>query len=361
MDVTENPVQWTAHKGRGAISNPAGRYEAEEIELQHDGREWEEENLETRYFEAPAKSLITYNQSPDIALDRSINPYRGCEHGCVYCFARPNHAYLGLSPGLDFETRIFCKVNAAEVLTKELSAPKYQCQTIGMGYNTDAYQPIERQLRITRSLLEVMLKFHHPVSVITKSRLLERDLDIIRELKQDHLVEVVVSITTLDAQLGRILEPRASAPHARLALVETLGREQIPVNVLVAPVIPFLNDKEMEAILEAVAERGASAAGYVVLRLPHELKQLFREWLAQHKPERAQRIMDAVQSIHGGSDYNSEFGRRLRGEGEFADMLHQRFTLACRRFGLIRQREPLCTDKLKVPTAQTSLFSESRV
>lgn len=356
MDVTENPVRWQPRKGRGAISNPPGRYESEEIEFQHDGREWEEEPCETRYFAAPAKSLISYNRSPDIALDRSINPYRGCEHGCVYCFARPNHAYLGLSPGLDFETRIFCKTNAAEVLAAELAAPRYACRTIGLGYNTDAYQPIERQLGITRAILEVMQRFRHPVSVITKSPLLERDAGLLKELAQDGLAEVVVSVTTLDAGLSRILEPRAGAPHARLALVRTLAQAGIPVGVLVAPVIPFLNDAELEAILAAVAERGAGCAGYVVLRLPHELKQLFREWLEQHVPDRAGRIMNAVRSLHGGVDYDPEFGRRLSGQGEFAQLLRQRFVLACRRHGLNRQRAPLRTDLFRAPSAQSDFF-----
>ena len=215
MDPTESPVQWTYRKGRGAISNPTGRYESEQIEFQHDGREYEAGTLETRYFDAPAKSLINYNKSPDIALDRSINPYRGCEHGCSYCFARPNHAYLGLSPGLDFETQIFCKTNAAEILERELRAPRYQCGTIGLGYNTDAYQPVERQLKITRSILEVLREFRHPVSVITKSSLLERDMDILQDMARDGLAEVVVSVTTLDAKLSRTLEPRAGAPHSR--------------------------------------------------------------------------------------------------------------------------------------------------
>ncbi len=356
VDPNENPVQWAYRKGRGAISNPPGRYEPEQIEFQHDGREYEEATLETRYFDAPAKSLISYNQSPDIALDRSINPYRGCEHGCAYCFARPNHAYLGLSPGLDFETQIFCKTNAAEILARELRAPRYQCKTIGLGYNTDAYQPIERQLKITRSILEVLRDFHHPVSVITKSSLLERDLDILRDLAREGLAEVVVSVTTLDAKLSRILEPRAGAPHSRVALVRTLSQAGIPVGVLAAPMIPFLNDGELENIVKTVAEEGAYCAGYVVLRLPHELKQLFREWLEQHVPERAERIMNTVRSLHGGADYDPEFGRRLSGQGEFARLLRQRFTLACRQQGLDGQRHPLRTDRFRVPSDQADLF-----
>ncbi len=356
MDPTENPVQWTHRKGRGAISNPPGRYEPEQIEFQHDGREYKEEALETRYFDAPAKSLINYNQSPDIALDRSINPYRGCEHGCAYCFARPNHAYLGLSPGLDFETQIFCKTNAAEVLARELRAPRYRCATIGLGYNTDAYQPVERQLKITRSILEVLREFRHPVSVITKSGLIERDLDILQDLAHEGLVEVIVSVTTLDASLSRTLEPRAGAPHSRLALVRALSQAGIPVGVLAAPVIPFLNDGELEDIIKTVAEQGAYCAGYVVLRLPHELKQLFREWLEQHVPERADRIMNVVRSLHGGVDYNPEFGRRLSGEGEFAHLLRQRFTLACKRHGMNGQRHSLRTDRFRAPSDQAELF-----
>lgn len=356
VDPTESPVQWTHRKGRGAISNPPGRYEPEEIEFQHDGREYEEEILETRYFDAPAKSLINYNQSPDIALDRSINPYRGCEHGCSYCFARPNHAYLGLSPGLDFETQIFCKTNAAEILGRELRVPRYRCGTIGLGYNTDAYQPIERQLKITRSILEVLQEFRHPVSVITKSSLLERDMDILRDMARDGLAEVIVSVTTLDAKLSRTLEPRAGAPHSRIALVRALSQAGIPVGVLAAPMIPFLNDGELEDIIKAVAGEGAYCAGYVVLRLPHELKQLFREWLEQHVPERAERIMNTVRSLHGGVDYNPEFGRRLSGQGEFARLLRQRFALACKQHGLDGQRHSLRTDRFRVPSDQADLF-----
>lgn len=356
VDPTENPVQWTYRKGRGTISNPPSRYEPEEIEFQHDGREYEEEALETRYFDASTKSLINYNQSPDIALDRSINPYRGCEHGCAYCFARPNHAYLGLSPGLDFETQIFCKTNAAEVLANELRSPRYRCRTIGLGYNTDAYQPVERQLKITRSILEVLQEFHHPVSVITKSALLERDLDILQEMARDDLVEVVVSVTTLDAGLSRILEPRAGAPHSRVALVRTLSQAGIPVGVLAAPMIPFLNDGELEDIIKTVSEQGAYCAGYVVLRLPHELKQLFREWLEQHVPDRAERIMNTVRILHGGADYDPEFGRRLSGQGEFARLLRQRFILACKRHGLDGQRRPLRTDLFRAPSDQAELF-----
>ncbi len=356
VDPTENPVQWTYRRGRGAISNPPGRYELEQIEFQHDGREYEAETLETCYFDAPAKSLINYNQSPDIALDRSINPYRGCEHGCSYCFARPNHAYLGLSPGLDFETQIFCKTNAAEILERKLRAPRYRCETIGLGYNTDAYQPIERQLKITRSILEVLQEFHHPVSVITKSSLLERDMDILQDMARDGLAEVIVSVTTLDVKLSRTLEPRAGAPHSRIALVGALSRAGIPVGVLAAPMIPFLNDGELEDIIKAVADEGAYCAGYVVLRLPHELKQLFREWLEQHVPERAERIMNTVRSLHGGADYDPEFGRRLSGQGEFARLLRQRFVLACKQHGLDGQRHSLRTDRFRVPSDQADLF-----
>ena len=358
MDPTESPVQWSYRKGRGAISNPPGRYELEQVEFQHDGRDYEEEALETRYFDAPAKSLISYNQSPDIALDRSINPYRGCEHGCAYCFARPNHAYLGLSPGLDFETRIFCKTNAAEILARELSAPRYRCGTIGLGYNTDAYQPIERKLKITRSILEVLREFRHPVSVITKSGLIKRDMDILQDMARDGLVEVIVSVTTLDANLSRILEPRAGAPHSRVALVRMLSQAGIPVGVLAAPVIPFLNDGELEDIIKTVAKQGAHHAGYVVLRLPHELKRLFREWLEQHVPERANRVMAAVQSLHGGVDYDPEFGRRLSGQGEFARLLRQRFELACKRSKVNGRRHPLRTDRFRVSPDQTDLFEQ---
>ncbi len=356
MNPAESPVQWTYRKGRGSISNPPGRYDSERIEFQHDGREYEEDSLETRYFDAPAKSLITYNQSPDISLDRSANPYRGCEHGCAYCFARPNHAYLGLSPGLDFETRIFCKTNAADVLAREISAPRYQCGTIGLGYNTDAYQPIERKLKITRSILEVLREFRHPVSVITKSGLIERDLGILQDMARDGLAEVVVSVTTLDTGLSRILEPRAGAPHVRVDLVRTLSKAGIPVGVLAAPMIPFLNDQELEKIIQAAARCGAYCVGYVILRLPHELKKLFREWLERHVPERADRIMDVVRSMHGGVDYDPKFGRRMSGQGEFARLLRQRFELACRRHNLAGHRHSLRTDRFRVLSGQAELF-----
>ncbi len=361
MDPSTSPVHWQPRRGRGAISNPPARYESEEIECQHDGRDsedWEEQDLRTRYFNQPAKSLISYNTSPDIALDRSINPYRGCEHGCVYCFARPNHAYLGLSPGLDFESQIFCKTNAAEVLSRELQDPGYRCRTIGLGYNTDAYQPIERQLKITRSILEVLRDFQHPVSVITKSGLAQRDLDILRPMAQDGLAEVVVSVTTLDASLSRVLEPRASAPQSRLDLVACMADAGVPVSVLVAPVIPFLNDGELERIVERAAAAGAYCAGYVVLRLPHELKQLFREWLAHHYPERAERVMQGVRELHGGADYDPEFGQRLRGQGNFGELLAQRFRLMARRLQLDRSRGELHCDRFHPRREQHELFSQ---
>jgi len=366
MGPERHLFEWQPKKGRGAISNPVGRFESQEIEYQPDGREseeWEEEALRTRYFDAPAKSLISYNSSPDSALDRSINPYRGCEHGCVYCFARPNHAYLGLSPGLDFESQIFCKTNAAEILKRELAAPKYKCRTIGLGYNTDAYQPIERKLKITRSILEVLRDFQHPVSVITKSHLARRDRDILQEMASQGLAEVVISVTTLDPHLSQILEPRAGAPHARLTLIEDMAQAGIPVGVLAAPVIPFLNDHELEQIIEKIEAAGAYCAGYVVLRLPHELKQLFREWLEHHYPERAQRVMAVVRDMHGGVDYDPSFRRRLSGRGDFAELLAQRFQLAIRRHHLNRTRTSLRCDLFqpRAGTKQGNLFSHAEV
>ena len=284
--------------------------------------------IPTQLFVDSAKSVITYNQSPDIPFDRSINPYRGCEHGCVYCFARPSHAYLGLSPGLDFETKLFYKPDAPELLKTELAAKNYQPAPIALGINTDAYQPVERQLKLTRRILEVLNETHHPVSIVTKSSLIERDLDLLTSMASHGLVHICLSITTLNPDLARRLEPRAAAPKRRLQTLSTLAEAGIPVSVLVAPLIPMLNDCELEQILQLSRVAGALDAGYVFLRLPHELKDLFTEWLQTHEPLKADRIMHRIYDSRGGKAYDSTFGLRMRGSGHYADLLAQRFHLA---------------------------------
>lgn len=325
-------------KGRGAPSNVEGRYESALREAFDDG--WErdedetEQRLETVVTPETAKSIIARNESPDIPFEQSINPYRGCEHGCVYCYARPSHAYLGLSPGLDFETRIFAKTNAAELLRKELSAPGYRCSVISLGANTDPYQPAERDLRITQSILEVLVEFRHPFTIVTKNALVERDVDLIAPMAMQNLARVFVSVTNLDPELARKLEPRAAAPFRRLETIRRLTSSGVPCGVLVAPVIPFLNDGDLEAIVAAAAEAGASWAGYIVLRLPHELKGLFREWLDHHHPQRAERIMARIRDLRGGKENDPRFGARMAGTGEYARLIQRRFERACRESGL---------------------------
>ncbi|HUN25573.1 MAG TPA: PA0069 family radical SAM protein [Steroidobacteraceae bacterium] len=339
-------------KGRGALSNPAGRFNTTQTERVDDGWYAEEAPPSVATHVAPeqARSIISTNDSPDIPFEYSINPYRGCEHGCPYCYARPSHAYLGLSPGLDFETRLFYKPDAAQLLEAELAAPGYVCKPIALGSNTDPYQPVERKLRVTRSILEVLARCRHPVTVVTKGALLLRDLDLLADLARDGLASVAISITSLDPELKRSLEPRASSPQARLRMLRELTAAGVPAGVLVAPVIPALNDHEMEAILESAADAGARWAGYVVLRLPHELAALFREWLAEHQPQRAQHVMSIVQSLRGGRDNDPRFGSRMRGDGVFAELLRSRFQLACRRLHLgAHRRHPLSTDRFRPP------------
>lgn len=324
----------TGIKGRGAAYNPANRYQERHGEAFDDGwgsLEGGPAPLPTELLRDDSRSVISWNRSPDVPFDRSINPYRGCEHGCVYCFARPTHAYLDCSPGLDFETRIFYKPRAAELLEQELSKRGYDCRPIALGVNTDAYQPAERRLRITRAVLEVLLACRHPVGIVTKSALVERDIDLLAALAQQRLVHVMVSVTTLDAGLARSLEPRAAAPHRRLQTIRTLTEAGIPVGVLVAPLIPVLNDPELEQILETVREAGARTAGYVMLRLPHEVKDLFRDWLQRHRPLQAEHVMNRVRDLRGGRDNDSSFGQRMRGSGPFADLIEQRFRRALRR------------------------------
>jgi DNA repair photolyase len=339
-------------RGRGAGSNPDNRFAEHRREAFDDGWGALDEPvppLRTELLNDTSKSLITYNDSPDIPFDRSINPYRGCEHGCVYCFARPSHAYLGLSPGLDFESRIFHKPDAAALLRKELAKPGYACAPIALGVNTDAYQPVERSLGITRAVIEVLAEFSHPFSLVTKSALVERDLDLLTFLAQRHLVQVAVSVTTLDRSLSRALEPRAAAPARRLETIRRLRAAGVPVMVLLAPVIPFLNDHEMEAILAAVREADALDAAYILLRLPHEVKGLFKDWLATHAPLKADRVMNRLRDCRGGKDYDSRFGTRMRGEGEYADLLSRRFRLAKQKLGFPGLCTPLDTGQFKVP------------
>jgi DNA repair photolyase len=341
-------------KGRGALSNPAVRFESTRVEKTDDGWQDEEEvatSLPEIVLPDRAKSVITTNSSPDVGFEQSINPYRGCSHGCVYCFARPTHAYLGLSPGLDFETRLFYKDNAVELLRSELSKRNYQCKPIALGINTDGWQPLERRMMVSRSILAVLAECRHPVTIVTKSTLIVRDLDLLQDLARDQLVSVMVSITSLDARIKRTLEPRAAAPQARLKVIEQLAAAGVPVGVLVAPVIPALTDHEMEQILEAAQVAGATSAGYVLLRLPHEVKDLFREWLTEHYPDRAKHVMSLINQSRGGKDYQAEFGTRMVGTGVFAQLLRTRFDVAKRRFGLKKaeHRHELRTDLFRPP------------
>jgi DNA repair photolyase len=331
-------------KGRGAASNPEGRFEPVRRDLEDDG--WEGALLDesaprpaTRVNEERARSIISRNDSPDVPFEQSINPYRGCEHGCIYCFARPSHSYLNLSPGLDFETRLFAKTNAAEQLARELARPGYRCSPINLGANTDPYQPIERRYRLTRAILEVLAATDHPCTIVTKNALVERDLDLLVPMAEKHVVQVFVSCTQLDNHLAAKLEPRASAPHRRIRAIKTLNDAGVPCGVLVAPIIPALTDRDMEQVLEAASAAGAQVAGYTVLRLPWELKTLFREWLELNVPQRAAHVMSLVQQMRGGRDNDPEYHTRMRGQGPFAELLRRRFEVGCRRYGFRRTRE----------------------
>ncbi len=325
----------TPPRGRGALGNPDNRFHRHARADFDDGwtRAEAPPPLATELQVDKSRTVIAYNQSPDVPFDRSINPYRGCEHGCVYCFARPTHAYLDCSPGLDFESRIFYKPEAAALLRKELSKPSYRCQPLALGVNTDAYQPSERKLGLTRSILEVLSDFGHPATLITKSALIERDIDLLGDMAARRLVHVMVSVTSLDRHLARTLEPRAAAPQRRLEVIRRLRAAGVPVGVLVAPVIPFLNDGELEAIVEQVHAAGALRAGYVMIRLPHEVKDLFRDWLAHHRPGEAQRIMQRIRDMRGGRDNDPTYGRRMTGSGVYADLIRQRFHGAVKRLG----------------------------
>jgi DNA repair photolyase len=360
-------------KGRGATFNPGNRFRRDTREAVDDGwtpppaegkgegEDHELPPLKTTVMIQRSRTIIARNTSPDIPFTQSINPYQGCEHGCVYCYARPTHAYLDLSPGLDFETKLFAKPDAAALLTAELAKPGYVCDAIAMGTNTDPYQPIEREWKITRQILEVLSACEHPVSIVTKSALVERDIDLLAPMAAKNLARVYVSITTLDRDLARTLEPRAAAPHRRLAAVKALSDAGIPVGVMTAPIIPQLTDKDLEAILDAASANGARYAGWTLVRLPHEVKDLFRDWLAQHYPLRAEHVMSVIQQMRGGRDNDPQFGSRMRGQGLFADLIARRFDIACRRLGLNRERTAMDTSRFKPPSteaqrAQLTLF-----
>ena len=338
-------------RGRGAVSNRTGRFETQLRDLTDDG--WESlgelEAFKTSVHEERAKTIVTTNDSPDIGFDQSINPYRGCEHGCIYCYARPTHAFLGLSAGLDFETRLFAKVNAPELLERKFADPKYKPKTIALGTNTDPYQPIERRYRLTRRLLEVFDRANHPLGIVTKSALVVRDIDILSSMAERGLVKVAVSVTTLDRKLARAMEPRAATPERRLEALELLSAAGIPTAVMCAPVIPALNDPEIETILTRAKATGAEEAGYVVLRLPLEISDLFQEWLEENAPDRASRVMSLVRQMRGGKDYDSTWGKRMRGQGPYAWQIGRRFELASKRLGLNRKHFGLRTDLFRPP------------
>ncbi|MBB2796079.1 UNVERIFIED_ORG: DNA repair photolyase [Rhizobium pisi] len=343
-------VEAERRRGRGAGLNPTGRFEAMQRESFDDGWQTLEElpPFKTEVQIEKPRTAITRNESPDVAFDRSINPYRGCEHGCIYCFARPTHAYMGLSAGLDFETKLFAKPDAAKLLERELAKPGYKVRAIAIGTNTDPYQPVEKEWRIMRGILEVLNKANHPVSIVTKSAMILRDLDILQEMAAKNLVRVGISVTTLDRKLARTMEPRAATPPRRLETIHTLSEAGIQTAVMAAPLIPALNDHELERILESAKAAGAVEASYVILRLPLEVSPLFRDWLLQHYPDRYRHVMSLVRSMRGGKDYDAEFGKRMKGAGPYAWQIARRFEMAARRFGLTRRGLPL-RDDLFVP------------
>ena len=357
----EVAVEGARRRGRGAQSNATGRYEPLARVAFDDGWQSFEElpPFKTTVTIDSTRKIITRNDSPDISFDRSINPYRGCEHGCVYCFARPTHAYLGLSPGLDFESKLFMKPNAHELLQRELSAPDYSPKTIAIGTNTDPYQPIERRYQIMRRILEVLDRAGHPVGIVTKSALVLRDLDILARMAKRDLVKVAISVTTLDPKLARVMEPRASTPPRRLGALRELVKGGVPASALVAPVIPAINDAEIERILEAIAETGVRHAGYVLLRLPLELKDLFREWLIQNFPDRYRHVINLIRETRGGKDYDSTWGKRMTGSGPIAWMIGRRFEVACQRLGFNLTSVKTTTEHFRPPrpaTEQLDLF-----
>ncbi len=365
--VSETTVQAGARKGRGATVNPPNRFETNAAAPFDDG--WNTLTadladlppLATTLIRDASRSVISYNQSPDLGFDRAVNPYRGCEHGCVYCYARPTHAYLGYSPGLDFETKLLFKPEVAELLEKELRKPGYIARPLALGSNTDPYQPIDRTLKLTRAVLEVLDRFNHPVTIVTKSAGVLRDLDVLHGMAERNLVRVCISVTTLDANLARRMEPRAAAPTRRLQAIEQLARAGIPVGVLAAPMIPALNDAEMERILEAASRAGARWGGYILLRLPHELKQIFEDWLNQHFPDRAKHVLELIRETRAGALNEAKFGQRFSGTGVYADLLARRFERAAKQWGL-DNRDKLDVTRFAAPAiagmaeAQLSLF-----
>ena len=339
-------------RGRGAGLNPSGRFEPTTRHVFDDGWNTLEDlpPFKTEVQVEKPRTIITRNASPDISFDRSINPYRGCEHGCVYCFARPTHSYMGLSAGLDFEAKLFAKPDAPRLLERELSRPGYKPRSIAIGTNTDPYQPVEREWRIMRQVLEVLSAANHPVGIVTKSALVTRDIDILASMAERGLAKVALSITTLDRKLARLMEPRASTPAKRLEAVRQLSEAGIPTSVMTAPIIPGLNDHEIERLLDSAKAAGAQEAGYVLLRLPHEVSPLFKDWLLRHYPDRYRHVMSLVRSMRDGKDYDAEFGKRMRGAGPYAWQLGRRFTLAARRLGLNTNRRQLRTDLFVPPT-----------
>lgn len=357
--ISETGIDKDRRRARGAVNNVTGRFDLARVEV-GDGWDIPEDRpgFQTQVSCEAARSLITYNRSPDLPFDRSINPYRGCEHGCIYCFARPTHAYLGLSPGLDFETRLVARPNAPDVLRHELSVRRYKVAPIAIGTNTDPYQPIEKEYEITRSCLQVLAEFNHPVAIVTKGAMIERDLDILGPMAAKGLVRVGVSLTTLDADLCRRMEPRAPSPKRRLQLIGRLVQAGVPVRVMTSPVIPGLTDHELEALLEAGKEAGADAASWIMLRLPREVSELWQDWLAEYEPGRAARVMARLREMYGGRDYDPRWGQRMRGEGVYAQMVAQRFKAATRRLGLDGNTAPLRCDLFRNPETdrQYSLF-----
>jgi DNA repair photolyase len=348
-----------ARKGRGAVSHVAHRFESRQREPDGDALDATLADgddvlppLATEVTFEHAGRILAYNDSPDIGFDRSINPYRGCEHGCPYCYARPTHSYLNLSPGLDFETKLVAKRNAADVLARELAAPSYRPELVNLGSATDAYQPIERELRITRAIVEVLARTRHPFTIVTKSALVERDLDLIAPAARDGLCAVFFSLTTLDPALSRKLEPRAASPQRRLRAIRTMADAGVPVHVNLAPLIPFINEPEIESLLDAAAGAGARYAHYAVLRLPWEVSPVFQEWLQAHFPDRAQRVLNRVRDMRGGKDYDARFGARMKGEGLWADLIRQRFDKGAVRAGLGRDGAPLRTDLFVAPRGE---------
>jgi DNA repair photolyase len=342
-------------RGRGAASNETGRFERTRREEFDDGWETDETlaPFKTEVIHERPRTIISRNESPDISFDRSINPYRGCEHGCVYCFARPTHAYMGLSPGLDFESKLFVKDGAAALLERELAAPNYRARSMALGTNTDPYQPIERQYRVTRSVLELLARYDHPVGIVTKSNLVLRDLDILAPMAAKGLAKVYLSVTTLDKEIARKMEPRAPVPARRLEAIEHLAQAGVPVGVMVAPIVPAVNDSEIETILTRAHAAGAREAGYVMLRLPLELRDIFREWLLVHYPDRLRHSLSLVQSTRGGKDYDAQWGKRMAGSGPYAWMIGRRFEIAATRLGFNQSSARLRCDLFHAPEGET--------